>query len=133
MLRGIAWAGAALITASAIMMGQVPQGATGQCKDGSYTTSPIRSIACRGHEGVHSWFAGGVVQGPAADTPKNTSPSETGAAETGRTRVWLNTATKVYHCPGTRYYGKTRQGTYMTEAAARADGAHADHNHACGK
>ena len=42
-----------------------------------------------------------------------------------------NSASNVYHCPGTRYYGKTKAGAYMTEAEAKARGAHADHGTAC--
>lgn len=38
-------------------------------------------------------------------------------------RVWLNTASKVYHCPGTAYYGKTSRGEYLTESAAVRAGA----------
>jgi hypothetical protein len=34
-------------------------------------------------------------------------------------RVWVNTATGVYHCPGSRWYGNTRQGEYMTQAEAQ--------------
>lgn len=37
-------------------------------------------------------------------------------------RVWVNTSSRVYHCPGTRYYGNTRQGRYMPEVDARAAG-----------
>ncbi|WHL18408.1 hypothetical protein [Stenotrophomonas acidaminiphila] len=34
--------------------------------------------------------------------------------------VWINTGSHVYHCPGTRYYGATRQGRYASEAEAVA-------------
>jgi hypothetical protein len=34
-------------------------------------------------------------------------------------KVWVNTASNVYHCPGTRFYGKTKHGEYMTQADAQ--------------
>jgi hypothetical protein len=37
-------------------------------------------------------------------------------------RVWVNTASGVYHCPGTRWYGNTKHGEYMTQKQALAKG-----------
>jgi len=36
--------------------------------------------------------------------------------------VWVNTDSGVYHKPGTRWYGKTKQGKYMAEADAQKAG-----------
>jgi hypothetical protein len=33
--------------------------------------------------------------------------------------VWVNTASGVYHCPGTRSYGKTLHGEYVTQSEAQ--------------
>lgn len=37
-------------------------------------------------------------------------------------RVWVNTNSGVYHCPGTRYYGNTKRGRFASEAEAIATG-----------
>jgi len=37
-------------------------------------------------------------------------------------RVWVNTNSHVYHCPGTRWYGQTKQGEYMTQKEAQDKG-----------
>ena len=54
------------------------------------------------------------------------------APSTEPARVWVNTASKVYHCPGTRYYGNTSRGSYMTEAEAKANGYRAAYGRLCG-
>jgi len=65
---------------------------------------------------------------PATQTAGRKSPSSTTEpAEGGETAVrvapekgmvWVNTATRVYHYEGDRWYGKTKQGKFMNEQDA---------------
>lgn len=48
-----------------------------------------------------------------------------------QTRVWVNKDTKIYHCPGSIYYGKTRNGEFMEEAQARGYGNRAVEGQGC--
>lgn len=45
----------------------------------------------------------------------------------------MNNNTKVYHCPGNQYYGKTRNGEFMEEAQARGYGIRAYSGTGCAK
>lgn len=47
-------------------------------------------------------------------------------------QVWVNTSSGVYHCPGTRWYGKTKQGKYLSECEARKEGYRPAYGHPCG-
>jgi len=39
--------------------------------------------------------------------------------------VWVNTESHIYHKESSRFYGKTKQGKYMSEADAIKEGDHA--------
>jgi hypothetical protein len=133
---------ATLIVSTGTAFAQAPAGApagsTGTCKDGSFTSNETKKGACSGHNGVKDWYgapAGATKMEPAsaaatskpvapATTTKTASPAPSAApaAGGGPGQVWVNTSSKVYHCAGTKYYGKTKQGEYMTETEAKAVG-----------
>ena len=52
------------------------------------------------------------------------TPSSAAIVQKGNpdAKVWVNTGSGVYHCPGTRWYGKTKQGEYMTQKQAQEKG-----------
>ncbi len=124
---------------SAAACGQAPAGATGICRDGTYSTAASRTDACVGHKGVQSWYAAAAAPAPAAApvpagpvaaaAGKRLSPAQAAAQRPqapggGKGLVWVNTASNVYHCGDDPYYGRTKAGAYMSEADARAKGAH---------
>lgn len=66
------------------------------------------------------------VQKPAVAVPAVKTPAVPKAAPAlkvvpppaGKGMVWVNPDSKVYHKEGSRWYGKTKKGSYMTEAEA---------------
>ena len=149
LLFALGMAGAAI--AAAQVPADAPAGTTGLCKDGSYSSDAVKKGSCRGHKGVKTWYAAAAAPAPAAapaavpasavapaptvaaaPAAKPAPAAKTAAAAAPAAGdVWVNTSTKAYHCAGSRWYGKTKQGSYMSEAAAKAAGYHADHGKAC--
>lgn len=102
---------------------------TATCKDGTTFSGASRSGACGGHGGVKTWNSAATGATPTPSAPTQAAKTTPTAGAPGQ--VWVNTESKVYHCPGTRWYGKTKQGAYMSEAQAKAQGARPDHGKAC--
>ena len=161
--------------AAASAPGVAPAGATGICKDGTYSMAPSKAGACSGHKGIQTWYAAALPPAAApakaapapapapAPTPApppaprpapaaapapapsaavapagKAGPAATAAAKPmapggGPGMVWVNTDSKVYHCVGTAFYGKTKEGKYMSEADAKASGARPAMNKPCSK
>jgi hypothetical protein len=56
-------------------------------------------------------------------------PGATVAPGGGGGLVWVNTSTRVYHKEGSRFYGRTKEGKYVTEDEAIKEGNRAaEHN-----
>ncbi|MGH9789256.1 MAG: hypothetical protein ACRD4U_11205 [Candidatus Acidiferrales bacterium] len=47
-------------------------------------------------------------------------------------KVWVNTNSGIYWCPGSRWYGKTKQGKYMSECDAIKEGYRPAYKKPCG-
>ncbi|MGE5214519.1 MAG: signal peptide protein [Nitrospirota bacterium] len=57
-----------------------------------------------------------VAHGAAAKAVNSPAPGG------GHGKVWVNTETHMYHKEGSRFYGTTKKGKYMTEAEAIKEG-----------
>ncbi len=67
--------------------------------------------------------ASSAPAGKPTDTAKESSaPAQVPPA---KGMVWVNTSTGVFHYEGDRWYGKTKEGKFMTEADALKAGYHA--------
>ncbi len=73
-----------------------------------------------------------LISGPQfGPVPRATSAAQD-RTQKKEIRVWVNTNSGIYHCPGTRWYGKTKQGKYMSECEAMKAGYRAAYYRPCG-
>jgi len=63
-----------------------------------------------------------AVSGAAAKNAGAQAAANPPAPGGGHGLVWVNTETHVYHREGSRFYGTTKKGKYMTEAEATKEG-----------
>lgn len=135
------------MAATAAAQGDTSTSVMATCKDGTSFSGTSKKGACSGHKGVKTWGSTAAMPGADADAKsdmkagskadakamgqKASAPIATAAVGGGAGKVWVNSKSNTYHCQSDRYYGKTKEGAYMTEAEAKVKGAHADHGKAC--
>lgn len=85
-----------------------------------------RGVAPNGIE-LHPILSARIVGRPSR-TAESAAPD---SVATGANKVWVNSASSVYHCPGTRWYGATKAGYYASEQQARASGARPAYGRKC--
>jgi len=93
--------------------------------DSSSTKKPSESKAAPAAAPGNAASNGAAVKPASSTTPPASTPAASKPAATQQTppakssgMVWVNTDSGIYHKPGSRYYGKTKQGKYMSEADA---------------
>ncbi|GAB3626459.1 hypothetical protein PTE30175_00309 [Pandoraea terrae] len=142
-LTSAAFAQTAAPAAPAAAGAMAPPAVTATCKDGTPYSGATLKGACRGHGGVDKNAGAKGASAPAAAPAAPAAPAAAAASKGatpaamapaaggGAGKVWVNTSTKVYHCQGDKYYGKTKAGEYMSEDDAKTKGFRADHGKAC--
>ena len=89
----------------------------GNTKKGKYLSE--REAQSQGYRAAYGQTCSPqAVQSASAAPIQSLSSSQPGPG----TKVWVNASSNVYHCPGSRYYGNTKKGRYVSESDAIAGG-----------
>jgi len=102
--------------------------ATGSAMPAAAATAPTPALKSVPATASTPVVAASPAPTPAAAPVSKSAPAARPAAQqqtppaNGAGMVWVNTASGVDHKPGTRWYGKTKQGKYMAEADAQKAG-----------
>jgi hypothetical protein len=105
--------------------------ATNKTKKGAQNTASGAKSATNGAASQAGSAASSTknATGNAANSAKNATTNGTSTAKNAGAAtppspgmVWANTSTKVYHTSGSKYYGNTKSGKWMTQADAQKAG-----------
>lgn len=88
----------------------------------SPTAAPAASASPAKPFSIGSLFKPKPTASPATTTTGSAELNATPAPGGGHGMVWVNTESHVYHKEGSRFYGKTKQGKYVSEADAMKEG-----------
>ena len=83
-------------------------------------SSPAASVPTPAAASAQSATVSSSAKHSSAKSPP--APAATAAPGGGPGMVWVNTDTKVFHQPGDKWYGRTKQGKYMKQSDAIAAG-----------
>lgn len=92
----------------------------GVTKSGTYMTQT--EAQKQGYRPAYGKVCQSGESAPTPATPsrqENTTPAQHQHSGNSDAKVWVDTNSGVYHCPGTRWYGNTKQGKYMTQGQAQ--------------
>ena len=83
---------------------------------------PVLNIELESGSGSNCQSGPTTAPASSPSTKENTLPTSTEQVGNPDVKVWVNTSSGVYHCPGTRWYGNTKQGEFMMQKKAQEGG-----------